>query len=214
MLALCLAAGRSRGRSALAECMMGTGNIERISPAMSPCLLHDRCGVTHSSSQCGMCASNHRNQQLCLRKNKACLSSKICCSEFHSRMYWSPFHFKMYWSPFQPRISWSPFHTSAPLHTCTFNPDATRVNHLYCVSQSTTVYPQRRNVSHSLTHYLSKPEDKDDIDVDNSLQAMPPLEMRRGGGHHNPWKLKRLRFTRHVMNLVKKGKVGAYIRHE
>ena len=214
MLALCLAAGRSRGRSALAECMMGTGNIERILPAMSPRLLHDRYGVTHSSSQCGMCALNHRNQQLCLRQNKACLSSKMCCSEFHSRMYWSSFHFKMYWSPFQPRISWSPFHTSAPFHTCTFNPDATRVNHLYRVSQSTTVYPQRRNISHSLTHHLSKPEDKNDIDVDSSLQAMPPLEMRRGGGHQNPWKLKRLRFTRHVMNLVKKGKVGAYIRHE
>ena len=201
MLALCLAAGRSRGRSALAQCMMGTENIERMSPAMSPHLLHVRCGMTpSSSSQCGMCASNHRNLQLCLMQ-----PSKMCCSVFHSRMYWSPF---------QPRISWSPFHTSAPLHTCMFNPNATRVNHLYYVSQSTTVYPQRRSVSHSLTHHLSKPEDKDDIDVDNSLQAMPPLEMRRGGGHQNPWKLKRLRFTRHVMNLVKKGKVGAYIRHE
>ena len=181
---------------------MGTGNLERTSPAMPQRLFHDRCGMTHSSSQCGMCASNHWNQQLYLRQNKACLSSKMCCSVFHSTIYWSLF---------QPRTYWSSFHTSAPLHTCTFNPDATRVNHLYCVSQSTTVYPRRRNVSHSLTHHLSKPEDKDDIDVDDSLQAMPPFEMRRGGGHQNPWKLKRLRFTRHVMNLVKKGKVGTWV---
>ena len=200
MLALCLVAGISRGRSALAECMMGTGNIERMSPAMSPRLLHVRCGMTPSSSQCGMCASNHWNQHLCLMQ-----PSKMCCSVFHSRMYWSPF---------QPRTYWSPFHTSAHLLTCTFHLDATRVNPLYCVCRSTTVYPQRRNISHSPTHHLSKPEDEDDIDVDNSLQAMPPLEMRRGGGHQNPWKLKRLRFTRHVMNLVKKGKVGAYVRHE
>ena len=227
MLALCLAAGRSRGRSVSVECMMGTGNLERTSPVMSqlPRLFHDRCGVTLSSSQCEMCASNCWNQQLYLRKNETCLSSKMYCSVFHSRMSWSPFHFKMSWSPFhfkmswspfQPRTYWSPFHTSAHLHTCTFNPDVSRVNHLYCtcVSIPTTVYPRRRKISHSLTHHLSKPEDKDDIDVDDSLQAMPPFEVRRGEGHQNPWKLKRLRFTRHVMNLVKKGKVGGTYTHQ
>ena len=89
----------------------------------------------------------------------ACLSSKMCCPVFHSRMYWSLF---------QPRTYWSRFHTSAPLHTCTFMSDATRVYLLYCVSQSTTVYPQRRNVSHSLTHHLSKP-DKHVLKLQNKI---------------------------------------------
>ena len=205
---------RSRGRSAFAKCMMKTGNLGRTLPVMSRVmsqplrLLDDHCGMAHPSSPCGMGASSHQNWQFWLRKNETCLSSKTNSFLFHSTACWFLF---------QPRTYWSPFCTSAHLHTCTFNPAVTRVYHSYCVSMPTSVYLRRRNISHSLTHHLSKPEDKDDkddVDLEDRLQAMQPFRMRRGGGgegvkwHQNPWKLKRLRFTRHVMNLVKKGKVS------
>jgi len=148
------------------------------------------CGLDHTRSHSWLCDTARQNRQLSLKSGMHPLA-------------------RMNWPPFCSRTNWSLslFRTVVQLCKPTYQSKVTRA-YCYHLSPLATI-SQHRTFSHSQV-YPSKSRHQDsDGDVD--LQVLSQFERMEGGGtvkrRHNPWKLKQLRFTRHIVNLIRKGKV-------
>ena len=189
MLSFCLAGSRSASVSITDLCLRVSAHT--VPP---PCLPHSagtgRCGLDSTQFHCCACDKARQYRQL----------------NWKSGMHPATIN----WPPFCSKANWSLFRTVARMYKPTYKSQVTRTYHL--PSPLAPISP-RRNVSHSQVYPSKSRYRDDDDDLD---QVLSQFGSREGGETEgrvkrrlNPSKLKQLRFTRHVVNLIRKGKVGS-----
>ena len=188
MLSFCLAASRSASVSITDLCLRVSAHT-----APPPCLPHSagtgRCGLDSTQFHCCACDKARQNLQ----------------SNWKSGMHPPA---TINWPPFRSKANWSLFRTVAQMYK-------SQVTGTYHHPSPLAPVSPRRNISHSQV-YPSKSRYQDDDDDLDQVMSQFGSNYREGGEpegrvkrHLNPSKLKQLRFTRHVVNLIRKGKVGS-----